>query len=92
MRYIKTPLITDTAQLRSLQCGQWIQLAWCDRPSRFSRMDERGNVTAFHFPGAARRFASYHTLSKAAEGFAAFNRHARRMASGAPLTAQAANG
>lgn len=59
MHYIKTPTITDVSQLKGLQRGQWIQLAWCDKPSRFHSMNDRGNVTAFHFPGAHRRFTSY---------------------------------
>lgn len=78
-RFIKTPLITDTKQLVGLRKGQWIQLAWCDKPSRLHSVDTRGHVTAFHFPGAARRFATYERDIKAVDAFAKFNRHAREL-------------
>ena len=58
-RFVKTPIISDTLHLQAYQRGQWVQLAWCDKPSRYFGMNERGNVTAFHYPGAAQRFASY---------------------------------
>lgn len=60
MKYQKTILITDTKQLvqNPPQCGQWIKLAWCDKPSRFHHVTGQ-NVTAFHFPGGVRQFNSY---------------------------------
>ena len=61
-RFQKTILITDTQQLvqNPPRRGQWIQLAWCDKPSRFYSVNPRGHVTAFHFPGAARKFNTFH--------------------------------
>jgi hypothetical protein len=58
-KFVKTPLITDVLHLQAYKRGQWIQLAWCDKPSRFYGMSERGNVTAFHFPKAHSGFISY---------------------------------
>jgi hypothetical protein len=80
MRFQKTILVTDTKQLvaRPPQCGQWIQLAWCDRPSRFHHVNGT-NVTAFHFPRAASGFNSYCAGGKAVDAFAKFNRHAREL-------------
>lgn len=61
-RFIKTPEITDVLQLQILQRGQWVRLAWCDKPSRFHSFKTNGrsySVTAFHYPAASRQFASY---------------------------------
>ena len=58
-RFVKTPIISDTLALCVYQRGQWVKLAWCDKPSRFHSISARGIVTAFHYPNAARRFASY---------------------------------
>jgi hypothetical protein len=58
-RFVKTPLISDALHLQAYQRGQWIRLAWCDAPSRYYGMNERGNVTAFHFPRAHSGFVSY---------------------------------
>jgi hypothetical protein len=57
--FVKTPVITDTLQLQAYRRGQWIKLAWADRPSRFHSMNARGNVIAFHFPRAFAKFAAY---------------------------------
>ena len=65
-RFVKTPVIADTLHLQAYQRGQWVQLAWCDRPSRFFGMNDRGNVTAFHYPRANKQFAEYSQLRKAA--------------------------
>lgn len=59
-RFVKTPVITDTLHLQSYQRGQWVVLAWCaPHKSRYYGMNPRGNVTAFHYPRAAARFAEY---------------------------------
>ncbi len=58
-RFVKTPLIADTLQLQAYRRGQWVQLAWCDAPSRYYGMNERANVTAFHYPAAHRKFVGY---------------------------------
>lgn len=61
-RYVKTPLISDVLHLQTYQRGQWIRLAWCDRPSRFYGIRALGasfNVTAFHYPRAHGQFVSY---------------------------------
>lgn len=78
MKFIKTPVITDTKQLATLPCGQWVQLAWCDHKSRLVRYTAQ-HVTAFHFPRAAAAFNSYMRDGKAVAAFAAFNRHARQL-------------
>lgn len=77
MKFTKAPVISDVRQLRGLPKGQWIQLAWCDRPSRFHHMDDRGNVTAFHFPRAGGKFQSYERSTKAVAAFMAFQRACR---------------
>lgn len=64
-RFVKTPVITDTLTLQTYRCGQWIKLAWCDKPSRFHSMNSRGNVIAFHYPRAHARFAAYCAPDKA---------------------------
>lgn len=63
-RFVPTPVITDTLHLQCYQRGQWVQLAWCDKPSRYFGINERGNVTAFHYPNAAGRFNSYCAASR----------------------------
>lgn len=63
-RFVKTPIITDTLHLQVYQRGQWIRLAWCDKPSRFFGISERGTVTAFHYPRAATNFVSYARAGK----------------------------
>ena len=80
MRFQKTLHVTDCAQLikNPPQCGQWIQLAWCDKPSRFHHVTGT-HITAFHFPGAVSSFNSYNRLSKTADAFARFNRRAREL-------------
>lgn len=61
-RFVKTPLIEDVLHLQAYQRGQWVRLAWCDRPSRFYGFRSTGtsyNVTAFHYPNAHGQFVSY---------------------------------
>lgn len=59
-RFVKTPVISDVLTLAVYKKGQWISLAWNPgKPSRFHSIDSRGNVVAFHYPNAARKFASY---------------------------------
>lgn len=58
-RFVKTPVIHDVLTLCVYKKGQWVRLAWCDKPSRFHSISPRGNVVAFHYPAAARQFASY---------------------------------
>lgn len=83
-RYVPTPVITDTLHLQLYQRGQWVRLAWCDHPSRLHSVNERGNVTAFHFPGAGSRFNAYVRAQKANDAFTAFNRHARQLSNQQP--------
>jgi hypothetical protein len=33
-----------------LQCGQWIQLAWCDKPSRWVGLTKGRTLWAVHYP------------------------------------------
>lgn len=33
-----------------LQCGQWIRLAWCDRPSRWVGLTKARSLWAVHYP------------------------------------------
>lgn len=63
-RFVPTPVITDTLALQIYQRGQWIKLAWCDKPSRYFGCNGR-NVTAFHFPRAVSGFNSYCAASRA---------------------------
>lgn len=58
-RFVKTPVINDVLHLSVYQKGQWIKLAWCDKPSRFHSISSRGNVIAFHYPKAAIKFANF---------------------------------
>lgn len=66
MKYIPTLTITNTAQLHALplQKGQWIRLAWLDKPSRFHSAS-RHSVTAFHFPHAVSQFNSFCSFKRA---------------------------
>lgn len=59
-KFVSAPVINDVQELASLNLkrGQWIKLAWCDRPSRFDhlRKDASGRVTyvcAYHYPRAS---------------------------------------
>jgi len=58
-RFVKTPLIKDVLHLQCYLRGQWVQLAWSDKPSRYYGMSESGVVTAFHYPRAVSGFNSY---------------------------------
>ena len=33
-----------------IQCGQWIQLAWCDKPSRWVGLTSGRTMWAVHYP------------------------------------------
>jgi hypothetical protein len=56
MKYQATILIDNQiyTQLQNgtlrLQCGQWIQLAWCDKPSRWVGLTKSGTLWAVHYP------------------------------------------
>lgn len=63
MKYQKTPLITNTEQLAQLQCGQWVQFEWCDKPSRFHQYKGPHYTRAFHWP-YTRGFETFCALSK----------------------------
>jgi len=65
-RFVKTPVITDVLHLQSYRKGQWIRLAWADKPSRFHSINPRGNVIAFHYPRAFAGFAAYCAPDKTA--------------------------
>ena len=69
MKYLPTVLITSTEQLLngSYQSGQWIQLAWCEKPSRFHSATAR-NVKAFHYPVGVSGFNSFCSACKPAKG------------------------
>ena len=41
-----------------LQCGQWIQLAWCDKPSRWVGLTKAKSVWAVHYPINMSQFKS----------------------------------
>lgn len=62
-RFVPTPVIHDTAQLQVYRKGQWVQFAWCDRPSRFISWSPH-YVCAFHYPGSVRKFNSYCEASR----------------------------
>jgi len=57
-RYVPTPVIHDTLHLQLYQRGQWVKLAWCEHRSRYFGTNGR-NVTAFHYPDAAKRFNEF---------------------------------
>ena len=57
-RFVKTPLITDTLALQIYQRGQWVQLAWCQKPSRYYGSNGR-SVVAFHYPRAVSGFNNF---------------------------------
>ena len=61
-KFIKTPVITETDQLKGLRRGQWIKLAWCDTKSRFDEWTE-AHVRCFHNNGEG--FIRYHRGIKA---------------------------
>ena len=56
MQYQPTILIDNEkhTQLQNgtleIQCGQWIQLAWCDKPSRWVGLTKGGTLWAVHYP------------------------------------------
>ena len=59
-RFVPAPLISDVLTLAVYPRGNWIRLAWnSEHLSRFHSIDSRGNVIAFHYPNASRKFASY---------------------------------
>lgn len=63
MKYVPALVITHTSQLLQYkpQRGQWIKLAWLDKPSRYyGQNGPRGSITAFHYPNANRQFGQYH--------------------------------
>lgn len=62
-QFVKTPVITDTLALQVYQRGQWVRLAWLDKPSRYYGCNGR-NVTAFHFPRAVSAFNSFCQATK----------------------------
>lgn len=63
-QFVKMPIIHNVSQIPALKLrrGQWIKLAWCDRPSRFLNVElaQDGRtvryVGAIHFPRAATYF------------------------------------
>lgn len=76
-KFIKTPVITETDQLKNLRRGQWIKLAWCDTKSRFDEWTE-AHVRCFHNNGEG--FARYHRGIKEAIQHINFNRQMRSLA------------
>jgi hypothetical protein len=42
-----------------LQPGQWIQLAWCDKPSRWAGITPSGTVVVQHYKSYRRTGSSY---------------------------------
>jgi len=41
-----------------IQCGQWIQLAWCDKPSRWVGLTKSGTLWATHWPNKTDQFVA----------------------------------
>ena len=62
MQYQPTILIDNEkhTQLQNgtlkLQCGQWIQLAWCDKPSRWVGLTKGRTLWAVHYPFKIEQF------------------------------------
>ena len=62
MKYQTTILIDNQkyTQLQEgtlkLQCGQWIQLEWCDKPSRWVGLTKGRTLWAVHYPVKADHF------------------------------------
>lgn len=65
-RFVRTPVIHDVLHLQCYQRGQWVQLAWSDRPSRYwgTNPGASQTVIAFHYPTAHRQFCQYNQLMK----------------------------
>lgn len=64
-RYIKTPIITCTSQLVGLQRGQWVKLAWADKPSRlFNYKPEHQWLTHWPHNGAFNEVCKKQKLRK----------------------------
>jgi len=64
MKYQPTILIDNDKCIQlqegtlKLQCGQWIQLAWCAKPSRWVGLTKGGSIWAVHYPIENDRFKS----------------------------------
>ena len=62
MKYQSTVLIDNEKHTQlyegtlKLQCGQWIQLAWCDKPSRWVGLTKGRTLWAVHYPVKADQF------------------------------------
>lgn len=41
-----------------LQCGQWIQLEWCDKPSRWVGLTKAKTLWAVHYPVTMKQFST----------------------------------
>ena len=50
----------------TLQCGQWIQLAWCAKPARWVGLTSSQKLWVVHYPVKMDRFIS---LSQGIERF-----------------------
>ena len=64
MKYQSTIFVDNElcAKLQSgevtLQCGQWIQLAWCDKPSRWVGLTRGKSLWAVHYPVRMNQFSA----------------------------------
>ncbi len=47
-----------------LQCGQWIQLDWCSKPSRWVGRRPSGSVWAVHYSGKSVPLAKFQKMAK----------------------------
>ena len=62
--YVKTIRVGNELLLRlmsgdvRLKAGQWIQLDWCDKPSRWVGLMPSGTVWAVHHPIAMSQFVA----------------------------------
>jgi hypothetical protein len=64
MRFQKTIYLDDShlaliqAGMMTIPKGQWVKLAWCDKPSRWVGISKGGSVWACHYPMSMRQFTS----------------------------------
>ena len=62
MRYQPTIIINNDLYTKiesgevKLQCGQWIRLAWCDKPSRWVGLTLGQSLWAVHYPIRMNKF------------------------------------
>tara|TARA_Y100000593_G_scaffold89203_1_gene172986 strand:+ start:114 stop:344 length:231 start_codon:yes stop_codon:yes gene_type:complete len=64
MKYQKTIYVDmetleklETGEIK-IQCGQWIQLAWLNKPSRWAGLTNSGSIWALHSPCKKSKFTT----------------------------------